>query len=104
VSKGNFKVLLCSITNSISGHLPSKLFDVLIKSDILNWQHSMVNLISNCVVERSALWILYGKNEIATLFGQLLLNSNLKTMGKTHVDEGQCLALCNLALWLSLQG
>lgn len=64
----------------------------------------MVNLISNCVVERSALWILYGKNEIATLFGQLLLNSNLKTMERTHVGEGQCLALCNLALWLSLQG
>lgn len=65
----------------------------------------MVNLISNCVVERSALWILYGKNEMATLFGQLLLNSTLKTMERTqHSGEGQCIALCNLASWLSLQG
>lgn len=89
---------------AISGYLPSKLFDVLIKSDILNCQHSMVNLISNCVSERSALWALYGKNEMASLSSQLLLNSNLKTMERNHNGEGLCQALCNVAMWLALQG
>lgn len=89
---------------AISGHLPSKLFDVLIKSDILNCQHSMVNLISNCVAERSALWALYGKYEMASLYSQLLLNSNLKTMERTHNGEGLCQALCNVAMRLGLQG
>jgi anaphase-promoting complex subunit 5 len=89
---------------AISGYLPSKLFDVLIKSDILNCQHSMVNLISNCVAERSALWTLYGKNEMASLCSQLLLNSNLKTMERVHNGEGLCQALCNVSMWLALQG
>lgn len=89
---------------AISGYLPSKLFDVLIKSDILNCQHSIVNLISNCVSERSALWALYGKNEMSSLSSQLLLNSNLKTMEKNHNGEGLCQALCNVAMWLALQG
>lgn len=89
---------------AISGYLPSKLFDVLIKSDILNCQHSMVNLISNCIAERSALWTLYGKNEMASLSSQLLLNSNLKTMERVHNGEGLCQALCNVAMWLALQG
>ncbi|CRK88229.1 CLUMA_CG002010, isoform A [Clunio marinus] len=89
---------------AISGYLPSKLFDVLIKSDILNCQHSMVNLISNCVAERTALWTLYGKYEIASLSSQLLLNSNLKTMERTHNGEGTCQALCTLAMWMAMQG
>lgn len=89
---------------AISGYLPSKLFDVLIKSDILNCQHSIVNLISNCIAERSALWTLYGKNELASLSSQLLLNSNLRTMERSHNGEGLCQALCSVAMWTSLQG
>lgn len=89
---------------AISGYLPSKLFDVLVKSDILNCQHSIMNLIANCIAERAALWNLYGKHEMASLITQQLLNSNLKVMEKTHNGEGLCLALCSQTLWLSLQG
>lgn len=89
---------------AISGYLPSKLFDVLIKSDILNCQHSIVNLISNCIAERAALWTLYGKNELASLSSQLLLNSNLRTMERNHNGEGLCQALCSVAMWTALQG
>lgn len=89
---------------AISGYLPSKLFDVLVKSDILNCQHSIMNLIANCIAERAALWTLYGKNEMASLISQQLLNSNLKNMERTHNGEGLCLALCNMSLWLSQQG
>lgn len=89
---------------AISGYLPSKLFDVLVKSDILNCQHSIMNLIANCIAERAALWTLYGKNEMSSLINQQLLNSNLKTMEKTHNGEGLCLSLCSVCLWLSQQG
>jgi anaphase-promoting complex subunit 5 len=89
---------------ALSGYLPAKLFDVLVKSDILNCQHSIMNLISNCIAERAALWTLYGKNEMASLCSQMLLNSNLKVMDKTHHGEGLCQAYCNMALWLSYQG
>lgn len=89
---------------ALSGYLPSKLFDVLIKSDILNCQHSLMNLISNCMAERAALWNLYGWHEMGSLCSQLLLNSNLKVMDRTYNGEGFCQALCNVALWLAMQG
>lgn len=89
---------------SQAGYLPSKLFELLLKSDILNCQHSMMNLIGNCLAEKTAIWSLYGKNDIASLFSQILLNSNLKTLGKANNGEGNCHALCCLGLWLSLQG
>lgn len=89
---------------ALSGYLPSKLFDVLIKSDILNCQHSLMNLISNCMAERAALWNLYGWHEIGSLCSQLLLNSNLKVMERTYNGEGFCQALCNVSLWLAMQG
>ncbi|KAG5681512.1 hypothetical protein PVAND_010938 [Polypedilum vanderplanki] len=89
---------------ALSGYLPSKLFDVLIKSDMLNCQHSIVNLISNCIAERAALWTLYGKHEMASLCSQLLLNSNLKIMDKTYNGEGLCQAMCNVAMWHAYQG
>lgn len=89
---------------AISGYLPSKLFEVLLKSDILNCQHSMMDLIANCITERAALWSLYGKYEISSLCSQLLLNSNLKTLGKSYSGEGICQSLCNLAIWIGQQG
>lgn len=89
---------------ALSGYVPSKLFDVLIKSDILNCQHSIMNLIANCIAERAALWTFYGKHEMASLCSQQLLNSNLKVMEKSHNGEGLCLSLCNISLWFSMQG
>lgn len=89
---------------ALSGYLPSKLFDVLLKSDILNCQHSMMDLLSSCIAERAGLWTLYGKNEMASLCSQLLLNSSLKSLDKQHNGEGLCQSLCSLAIWMSLQG
>lgn len=89
---------------ALSGYVPSKLFDVLIKSDILNCQHSIMNLIANCIAERAALWTFYGKHEMASLCSQQLLNANLKVMEKSHNGEGLCLSLCNISLWFAMQG
>lgn len=89
---------------ALTGHKPSRIFDLLLKSDVLNCQHSIMNLICNCIAEKAAIWTMYGKNEIASLNGQILLNANLKTLGKSNNGEGNCQALCCLATWLCLQG
>lgn len=89
---------------AITGFNPSKLFELMMKSDVLNCQHSMMDLISNCVAQRAAIWTLYGKSELASLNSQLLLNSNLKFLGKSYNGEGICHSLCCVALWMGLNG
>ncbi|XP_038118638.1 anaphase-promoting complex subunit 5 [Culex quinquefasciatus] len=91
-------------SSASTGYTPAKLFEVLLKSDILNCQTSMMDLIANGIAERAALWAIYGKNEISSLCSQLLLNSDLKTLGKTYNGEGICQALCSLIIWLAIQG
>lgn len=55
---------------------PSQVFDILMKSDMLNCQHSMSDLMSITFAEKSALWAYYGKMEMASLCAQLLLLHN----------------------------
>lgn len=89
---------------SQSGSVPAKLFEMLLKSDTLNCQHSLLHLMSTGLAERSALWSLYGKNEVATACSQVLLCSNLQRLGKMYNSDGVCEALCTNALWIGLQG
>lgn len=93
---------------AISGFLPSKLFELLMKSEVINYQHSLMDLMANCIAQKSAVWTLYGKNEIASLCSQLLLHV-VRTNSKRENDsmengEGACQSLCCVALWLSLRG
>lgn len=93
---------------AISGFLPSKLFDLLMKSEVINFQHSLMDLMANCIAQKAAVWTLYGKNEIASLCSQLLLHV-VRTHSKRENDsmengEGVCHSLCCVALWLALQG
>lgn len=92
---------------AISGFVPAKLFELLMKSEVINFQHSLMDLIANSMAQKAAIWTLYGKNEIASLCSQLLL-----TVVRTHVKrehdsmengEGVCHALCCIAMWLALQ-
>ncbi|EZA49509.1 anaphase-promoting complex subunit 5 [Ooceraea biroi] len=55
---------------------PPQVFDILMKSDMLNCQHSMSDLMSITFAEKSALWAYYGKTEMASLCAQLLLLHN----------------------------
>lgn len=92
---------------AISGFLPSKLFELLMKSEVINYQHSLMDLMANCIAQKAAVWTLYGKNEIASLCSQLLLHV-VRTNSKRDNDsmdngEGVCQSLCCVALWLSLQ-
>lgn len=68
------------------------------KSDMLNCQHSMSDLMSITFAEKSALWAYYGKMEMASLCAQLLLLHNTGDK-KQHMFNGPstCQAIVTVA-------
>lgn len=68
------------------------------KSDMLNCQHSMSDLMSITFAEKSALWAYYGKMEMASLCAQLLLLHNTGDK-KQHIFNGPstCQAIVTVA-------
>lgn len=54
---------------------------------------------------KSALWQVYGKTEMSSLWSQLLLYQNMDSTsaGKAYYGEGFCLAICNIAKHLMIQ-
>ncbi|XP_017876328.1 anaphase-promoting complex subunit 5 [Ceratina calcarata] len=77
---------------------PSIVFETLMKSDVLNCQHSMIDLMSMTYVEKSALWAYYGKTEMSSVCAQLLLLHNAGDK-KQHMFNGPstCQAVVNVA-------
>ncbi|XP_011865096.1 PREDICTED: anaphase-promoting complex subunit 5 isoform X2 [Vollenhovia emeryi] len=77
---------------------PPQVFDILMKSDMLNCQHSMSDLMSVTFAEKSALWAYYGKMEMASLCAQLLLFHNTGDK-KQHIFNGPstCQAIVTVA-------
>jgi hypothetical protein len=73
---------------------------LLMKSDVLNCQHSMIELMTNSYAQKAALWCLCGKTEMSSLSSQLLLHLNTAnpTQGvQSYNGEGTCQAVCNVA-------
>ncbi|XP_050073967.1 anaphase-promoting complex subunit 5 [Anopheles maculipalpis] len=89
---------------SFTGESPSKLFGLLMINDLLNSQRSMMDLVAAGIAERTALWTVYGKHEQASLCAQLLLNVDLKSLGKTYNGNGICQVLCSLVVRLAHLG
>jgi anaphase-promoting complex subunit 5 len=52
------------------------MLQTLTKSDVLNSQHSMIDLMSMIYAEKTALWAYYGKMEMSSVCAQLLLLFN----------------------------
>ncbi|CAH1119671.1 unnamed protein product [Phaedon cochleariae] len=82
------------------------IFETLAKSDMINCQHNYKDLISNNYSMKSSLWQLYGKTEMSSLWSQLLLYQNMDSVSpsKAFYGEGFCLAVCNIANHLLMQG
>lgn len=86
---------------------PSKVFELLMKSEVINFQNNLMDLVANCISQKAAVWQQYGKTELSSLCNQLLLNVTRTTNKESDCienGEGICLSLCSVALWLSLQG
>ncbi|KAJ4439043.1 hypothetical protein ANN_14999 [Periplaneta americana] len=91
----------------VTGGKPALVFDLLMKSDVLNCQHSMIDLMTNSYAQKAALWCLYGKSEMSSLSSQLLLHLNTSnpTQGvQSYNGEGTCQAICNVANMLTEEG
>ncbi|VEN54817.1 unnamed protein product [Callosobruchus maculatus] len=82
------------------------IFETLAKSDMINCQHNYKDLISNNYAMKAALWQVYGKTEMSSLWSQLLLYQNMDCIfpTKAYHGDGFCLAVCNVANCLLAQG
>lgn len=71
------------------------------KSDALNCQNSMLELLANSFSQKAALWLLYGKMEMSSLSSQLLLRLHTPDAALSphcgFSGESTCLALCCVA-------
>lgn len=68
------------------------------KSDVLNCQHSMSDLMSMTYAEKSALWAYYGKTEMSIVCAQLLLLHNSGNRKQSLFNgESTCQAVVNIA-------
>lgn len=76
------------------------------KSEVINFQHSLMDLVANSCSQKAAVWQLYGKTELASLCNQLLLQVVRSSKDSDCIEnsEAVCLSLCSIALWLSIQG
>ncbi|XP_041368923.1 anaphase-promoting complex subunit 5-like [Gigantopelta aegis] len=84
--------------NAITTAKPSSVFEYLVKSDILNCQHSLVGLMCISYAQKAALWSMYGKRECSSMCSQLVLNLDTSESMVYYNGESVCIALCNLAL------
>ncbi|CAD7011359.1 anaphase-promoting complex subunit 5 [Ceratitis capitata] len=87
------------------GYLPLDLFELLLKSDELNNKNSIIEHASDSLALRSALWCLYGRHEISSLYSQLLLQlKKTWAFGDIGNSESVSKVLASLSLWLNVQG
>lgn len=86
--------------------MPSKIFELLMKSEVMNFQHSLMDLVANSLSQKAALWQIYGKTELTSLCNQLLLQVVRSSRDSDCIEnsEAVCLSLCSVALWLAHQG
>ncbi|XP_014666222.1 PREDICTED: anaphase-promoting complex subunit 5-like isoform X1 [Priapulus caudatus] len=86
---------------------PACVFDFLVKSDILNCQHSQLDLLASSYALKAALWHRYGNSSMRLHCSQTLLHLHLSDPAKQNVyynGEAICIALCNLANYHADQG
>jgi anaphase-promoting complex subunit 5 len=53
---------------------PSAIMDILTRSDMLNCQHSIIELVTSSYSQKSAFWSMYGRSHMSSMVSQLLLN------------------------------
>lgn len=76
------------------------------RAEVINYQNNLQELVANSISQKAAIWQQYGKTELSLVLNQVLLQIQRTNKEGDCIEnrEGVCLALCNVALWLSLQG
>lgn len=90
--------------NAFATAKPASVFDFLLKSDILNCQHSQSHFMCVSYAQKGALWTMYGKRENSSMSSQLVLNLDTSDSGIYHNGESVCIALCDMAKHFADQG
>lgn len=90
--------------NALVTAKPASVFDFLLKSDILNCQHSQSHFMCVSYAQKAALWHMYGKREMCSVSSQLVLNLDTSEGGIYHNGEPVCIALCNMAKFYANNG
>lgn len=70
---------------------PDTVMEILTRSDILNCQHSMIELVTSSYSQKSAFWSMYGRSHMTATVSQLLLNldnSSNSTIGGKMGSQG----------------
>ncbi|KAL1130731.1 hypothetical protein AAG570_011972 [Ranatra chinensis] len=89
------------------GGLPSHIFELISKSDVLNCQYSMMDLLALSFAHKAALWSMYGRSDLALLAAQQLLYMSTSCSSKSvTVQSGEplILAISNIANYFTVQG
>lgn len=83
--------------NAFASAKPASVFEFLLKSDLLNCQHSQSHFMCVSYAQKAALWEMYGKRESSSMCSLLVLHLNTSDSGIFHNGESVCIALCNIA-------
>ena len=93
---------------------PSVVMDILTRSDMLNCQHSITELVTSSYSQKSAFWSMYGRSHMSSTLSQLLLNldnTGHRLTGKRKgsevvyaTGEATAISLSNLIRHLHDQG
>lgn len=90
---------------ALCGYLPLDLFNVLLQSDSISNKNSILEHVSDSLALRSALWCLYGRHEMTSLYAQLLLNlKKTWAFGDVGNTESISKVLASLSTWFHNQG
>lgn len=97
---------IVALSQDIHGS-PSTVMDNLGKSDLLNCQHSLIELILTSYAQKASFWTMYGRGGLSSMTCQLLLNIDSSDPSRHNFyinGEANAIALSNIAKRLFDQG
>ncbi|PVD22360.1 hypothetical protein C0Q70_18170 [Pomacea canaliculata] len=78
-------------------HANCSVLEYMMKSNVINCQHSLYAMMAVSGAQRAALWSYYGNRECASMCAQTVLCLNTSESGVFYNGEPICMALCHLA-------
>ena len=84
---------------------PALVLEYLMKSDVLNCQHSLSEMMSTSLTQKAALWQFYGHSELCMLNAQMTLSLNSQEAGGVYCNsDAESVSLCHMARLHADQG
>ena len=81
---------------------PETIMEILTRSDILNCQHSIIELVTSSYSQKSAFWSMFGRSHMCSIVSQLLLNLDYSGNGSIGNKREDGIYITSEAMALSL--